>query len=166
EHAPAQEHGDADPGIGDDVRRDPERVAADADVPLDVPLHAPAGDELRGDDAPERAAGEEQREIAGGGVAPRGSQLSRARYHVRHSVWQPTHVSCGRGAPSDPDSHASARVAQGEPGTSITMRRGWSRGADVRPRRSSPEAMPASSVTTRAAMMSMARTAIVLSPSP
>jgi len=47
-------HGD----VGHEMRGDPEGVAADHEVPADVPPDTPATDELRGEQRPERAAPE------------------------------------------------------------------------------------------------------------
>jgi len=54
EHAEAGQHEDRHPRISHDVGRDPERVTADLHVPLDVPLHAPAGEEIRAQEHPQR----------------------------------------------------------------------------------------------------------------
>ena len=52
-----RDHGrDNDRGVRHDVGRDPERIAADDQMPADVPAHAPGADELRGEQRPECAA--------------------------------------------------------------------------------------------------------------
>jgi hypothetical protein len=50
------------------MRGDPERIAADADVPFDVPLYAPAGDELGQEEAPEGYAGNREGLVLARGV--------------------------------------------------------------------------------------------------
>src|SRR6266542_2476337 len=67
--------------IGQEMRRNPERVAPDQDMPLDVPLHAPARDELGDEERPECRAPDGQ------GLGLRADErvereLGRANAHV------------------------------------------------------------------------------------
>jgi hypothetical protein len=50
------DHGHA--AVGHQVRRNPERVAADQQVPADVPARAPDRDEVGGEERPEASAGD------------------------------------------------------------------------------------------------------------
>jgi hypothetical protein len=74
EEPKAQEHHEADARVRHDVRRDPERVAADLKVPLDVPAQAPGAEHLGGEHRPENAAGQRRRRDA-----PRRAYTSSAR---------------------------------------------------------------------------------------
>src|SRR5262249_18814852 len=56
EDAPSEREADDHAAVDHEVRRDPERVAPDGHVPLDVPGESPGGDELGGQRAPERHA--------------------------------------------------------------------------------------------------------------
>ena len=67
QHSKAGEDDDGHPGVGHDVRWDPERVPADPHVPLDVPLHAPSGQKVGAQEDPERDAVEAEGLDAGAG---------------------------------------------------------------------------------------------------
>ena len=56
--AERDDRGRGDGGVRHHVGSDPERIAADQQVPADVPAHAPAADELRREQGPERSAPE------------------------------------------------------------------------------------------------------------
>ena len=58
EHAERDQGSDDDRRVRHDVRRDPEGIAPDDEVPADVPADAPAPDELRDEQRPERVAPE------------------------------------------------------------------------------------------------------------
>ena len=74
QHAEAGQDDEGHPAVGHDVRRNPERVAADPHVPHDVPLHAPPGQQVGAQQDPERSAIEAERCDTGRGRLGRTSK--------------------------------------------------------------------------------------------